>query len=265
MPTYRLLVEYEGTRYRGWQVQPNARTVQGELIEAARYALRDGRAMVQGAGRTDAGVHALGQVAHLVTSSSSRGSLVHALNDLLPHDICVRTAERCADSFHSRHDALLRSYVYLIARRRSAFGKRFCWWVKDDLDAEAMHAASRVLVGSHDFRSFADTSADPTGSARVEMRSVELLARRDLILLRFAASHFLWKMVRRLTGTLVEVGRGRVSVNDLVHWREVPSSEPAQWTAPPSGLFLESVLYPGDTLLPLELPRFPFLLPDGEA
>lgn len=262
MPKYRMTVEYEGTRYRGWQIQRQARTVQGELLMAAREALRDSRADVQGAGRTDAGVHALGQSAHIETSSMYRGNLVHALNDLLPHDINVLNAERVEETFHARHDAVMRSYLYLIARRRSAFGKRFAWWVRDDLDPSPMSHALGFLKGRHDFTSFTDRHLEISNSTTVEIESAELLIRRDVLLLRLTASHFLWKMVRRIVGTLVEVGRGHLSPNDITVLLTEPGDEPAQWTAPPSGLFLERVLYRGEELPPLSLPTFPFLLPD---
>src|SRR5829696_2399177 len=160
MRAWRLELEYEGTRYAGWQAQPHARTVQGELTKAAEELL-GGRAEVGGSGRTDAGVHALRQVAHLKSKPAGRApdaaQLKAGLNKLLPHDVNVLRVAAARPSFHARHDAVARYYVYQIATRRTAFGKNFVWWVRDPLDARAMAKASELLVGRHDFRSFCES------------------------------------------------------------------------------------------------------------
>src|SRR4029077_1210765 len=132
-----------GTRYSGWQIQQNARTVQGELHRAIRDAIGPGRFDVAGSGRTDAGVHALRQVAHLdLTTTMPPLTLVTRINDALPHDINVLGAERVQPRFHARHSAVARSYLYQITRRRTAFGKPFVWWVRDALDIDKMRAAA---------------------------------------------------------------------------------------------------------------------------
>src|SRR5436305_576280 len=156
MPTYRLTIEYEGTRYSGWQAQGNTpKTIQGHLVRAASQIAGD--ADVARAGRTDAGVHAAGQVAHLrIKKAIDPQLLVRKLNDLLPHDICVLRAARAGDAFHARHDAISRVYLYQIATRRTAFAKSFVWWIKDRLDANAMGDAAARLVGRHDFSAFTD-------------------------------------------------------------------------------------------------------------
>ncbi len=241
-------MEYEGTRYAGWQAQPHARTVQGELQRAAEQFL-GARAEVGGSGRTDAGVHALRQVAHLRAKLAGRApdalQVKTGLNKLLPHDInLLRVAGARAD-FHARHDAVGRYYLYQIATRRTAFGKQFVWWVRDRLDTSAMHAACALLVGRHDFSSFCESPAEQR-STLVEVERAELSVEGGLILFRVGASHFLWKMVRRLVGALVEVGRGNVSVERFGRLLERYSNEPAVWTAPPSGLFLERVVYEGE-------------------
>src|SRR6185295_3596942 len=195
MPRFKLTVEYAGTRYHGWQYQKNARTVAGEIMAAAGKA--GGRAgELYGSGRTDAGVHALGQVAHL-DLETPRGpeALGFALNDALPADIHVRRLERVPRRFHARHDALARSYLYQISRRRTAFLKPFVWWIKDPLDADRMRRAAPLFQGLQDFRSF--TQDDPEErSTKVQMEPLEIVDAGDLILLRVQGSHFVWKLVR---------------------------------------------------------------------
>lgn len=248
--TYRLTVEYDGTRFSGWQEQRNARTVAGELKAAladAGFPALD----LGGAGRTDAGVHALAQVAHLrLSRRTDPGSLANALNARLPGSVQVLSVEPSHPGFHARHRAVARSYLYQVSRRRTAFAKRYVWWVKDPLDSRRMGEALGLLTGRHDFRLFCEAAGEQAGTL-VEVERVEMAEDGELVLLRFLASHFLWRMVRRLVGTLVEVGKGRLAPSafaDLLAGRPLPAGQgsPAEWTAPASGLFLERVLYPGD-------------------
>lgn len=243
MPTWKLTLEYEGTRYRGWQSQKNTdRTVQGVLARAARELLGEDAA-VGGAGRTDAGVHALAQVAHLKARRSLPAAQIQrGLNDRLPFDVNVMSVEPARPDFHARHEALSRVYLYRISRRRTAFDKRYVWWVKDHLDAEAMRGAAELFRGRHDFASFSENAAGQESTLVVVDRS-EVSDAGAEIHYRVEASHFLWKMVRRLVGTLVEAGRGNLSAERIEKLLESRSSEPARWTAPPSGLFLERVNY----------------------
>jgi tRNA pseudouridine38-40 synthase len=269
MPTYRLTIEYEGTRYSGWQEQKNARTVAGELKQALA-GLLEGTFELGGAGRTDAGVHALAQVAHLRAGQPLDGDrALGALAEALPADIHVVALEPAPPRFHARHDALTRSYVYQISRRRTALGKRYVWWVKRPLDAGAMGAALAAVVGRHDFARFAEAAPDPEASTLVEVERAELLEAGDLLVVRIAASHFLWKMVRRLVGTLVEVGAGALAperFRDLVERGAATAGlHPAEWTAPPSGLFLERVIYAGDPPLGALEPAVPVLTPPAAA
>jgi tRNA pseudouridine38-40 synthase len=246
MPRYRLTIEYAGTRYSGWQVQTNARTVQGELLRAVREATGAATPDLQGSGRTDAGVHALEQVAHLdLPRAVPPDTLRRAMNDVLPADINVLRIEPVPHRFHARHDAASRSYLYQIARRRTAFAKPFVWWVKDDLDVRSMREVAGAFVGMHDFRSFTDSDPEET-STKVQLGAVELKEDGALVLVRVTGSHFVWKLVRRLVGVLVEVGRRRLAVEDVEAFFERPSPVPARLTAPPSGLFLERVVYPGE-------------------
>lgn len=243
MPTWKLTVEYEGTRYRGWQVQKNTdRTVQGVLLRAARELLGP-EATVGGAGRTDAGVHALAQVAHLrARQTFTPPEILHGLNDALPYDVNVLSVEPAPPAFHARHDAVSRTYLYRISRRRTAFDKRYVWWVRDRLDAAPMAEAAALFRGRHDFASFSE-NVEGQESTIVVVESSDVIEETNEIHYRVEASHFLWKMVRRMVGTLVEVGRGNLTAADVEKLLRERSSVPAAWTAPPSGLFLESVRY----------------------
>jgi tRNA pseudouridine38-40 synthase len=253
MPRYKLSLEYAGTRYSGWQVQKNARTVQGELARALA-SVAGGPVETYGSGRTDAGVHAIGQVAHAdLARMLPPEVLVARVNDALPHDINVLHAERVPARFHARHSAVARSYLYQISTRRSAFAKPFVWWVKDDLHLDRMRDATRPLLGLGDFRAFTDDDPDEK-STRVLVSSVAIEQHGALILVRIVGSHFLWKMVRRIVGVLAAVGRGALATNDvmsLVTEATRDSGRAAQLTAPASGLFLEHVTYDERPLPPL--------------
>jgi tRNA pseudouridine38-40 synthase len=243
VPAWKLILEYDGTRYRGWQVQKNTdKTVQGVLLRAAREVLGED-VSAGGAGRTDAGVHALAQVAHVKARRNvAPAELQWDLNERLPSDVNVLSVASAPPTFHARHDAKSRTYLYRISRRRTAFDKRFVWWVRDRLDFDAMARAAALFPGRHDFASFAE---NPEGqeSTVVVVEASTLLDSEDEIHFRIEASHFLWKMVRRLVGTLVEVGRGNLGAADVERLLGERSAEPARWTAPPSGLFLEKVRY----------------------
>jgi tRNA pseudouridine38-40 synthase len=245
VPRFRLTIEYAGTRYSGWQIQKNAKTIQGELDRAIREVTGRKDFELYGAGRTDAGVHALGQVAHLdVATTWPADTLRRRINDELPADINVLAASQVPHRFHARHDAVARRYLYQLSRRRTAFAKPFVWWVKEPLDLARMRDAAHALVGMNDFATFAerDDEADdmPARSTMVLVERFEIVEDGALVLVAIEGSHFLWKMVRRLVGALVQAGRG-----------EPMPADPARFTAPPSGLFLERVFYAGE---PRDLP-----------
>lgn len=243
MPRFKLLVEYAGTRYSGWQIQNNARTVAGEIERAIHESTRRREFELYGAGRTDAGVHALGQVAHLeIYTDLAPGVLRAKINDALPADIYIRAIDKVPHRFHARHDARQRAYVYQISRRKTAFFKPYVWWIKDRLDAGAMRTAAAAFVGMRDFASF--TADEPEEkSTRVLIDRLEIAEEGDLILVRITGSHFLWRMVRRVVGVLAAVGRGEVSPADAARFLDERSNVPATMTAPASGLFLEWVSY----------------------
>lgn len=256
MPRFKLYLEYEGTRYSGWQVQKNARTVQGEVLDALRKVFKTAEVDLQGAGRTDAGVHAIEQVAHLDVETVLAPEIIRMkVNDELPADINILEVEKAPLSFHARHDAVSRTYLYQIAQRRTAFGKRFVWWVKDPLDVAAMQRASRLFVGRKDLRSFSDDDPEEK-STKVQIDRLELAREGALILVRITGSHFLWKLVRRIVGVLVEVGRGKLSEQIIGEWLRTHNDAPARFTAPPSGLFLEEISYVPS---PRPTPRKPLL------
>lgn len=252
MPRYLLRIEYAGTRYRGWQIQTNARTVQGEIARTAREVLGTPNFELYGSGRTDAGVHALEQVAHLDTAVKMRpGALADGLNALLPADINVLSAETVDRRFHARHSAISRGYVYQISRRRSAFLKPYVWWVREPLDIDRMRDAAAVFSGLHDFRAFSDDDPEEK-STKVQLDAVAIEEDGDLVLVRVSGSHFIWKMVRRIVGVLVEAGKGAMNRADVEALLDTSralkgratSDLPARLTAPASGLFLERVTYP---------------------
>ena len=256
---YKITLEYDGTGYRGWQTQKNARSVQGTLIEAAEKIF-GAPVELQGAGRTDAGVHALAQVAHLACDRKvNPNRLLEELNDLLPASINVLAVEMTTRDFHARHHAKMRSYLYIVSRRRTAFGKRYVWWVKDKLDIKRMQTVIELFRGFHDFASFADKRRDKDVSTTVNLTATELHELGDLLVFRIVGSHFLWKMVRRLVGITVEAGKGNLSTAEVKQMLTSFSELPAQLTAPGSGLFLEQVQYDGEREHPQGLPPLPLL------
>lgn len=245
MHTWKLEIEYEGTRYRGWQIQHNSKTVQGELVNAARQ-LFAGKVEIGGAERIDIGVHALGQIAHLKVDdlqiNVTPRQLLQGFNDLLPHDINIIKAANAPEDFNARSDAGARYYLYQISTRRTAFAKNLVWWVKDNLDVQPMRTAAEMLVGRHDFVSFAEIE-ETRASTTVFVEKAEVFIEKDLICFRIGANRFLPQMVRRIVGMLAEVGRGNLSYDAFHRLLKFKSNSPAKFTAPPSGLFLEKVLY----------------------
>lgn len=249
MPRFKVFIEYDGTRFSGWQSQKNARTVQGELIGAMKRVFDSDNIEVYGSGRTDAGVHALGQTAHLDVQTMLAPEIIRMkTNKLLPSDIHILEVEKANPRFHARHDAIARSYLYQISRRRTALAMRYVWWVKESLNFETMCQAAEVFRGFHDFRSFTADSPEQK-SMEVHLENIVLKEHGDLILVRIVGSHFLWNLVRRLVGTIVESGRGKLSVPEIRQFLTVASNAPSKLTAPAAGLFLERVYYQGDVQL----------------
>lgn len=241
---YRLDLEYDGSSYSGWQKQDDAKTIQGALLSAGITLFEDKGLDIQGCGRTDAGVHALNYTAHLesVNGKIPPKIILRKLNDLLSPAIVVLSVEPCQPRFHARHSCLGRSYLYQIAHRKTAFQKKYVWWVKEPLNVKAMAEAAQLFTGMHDFVSFAEKQElkKPT---QVLLNGVYIYEDEEMLRLRVVGSHFLWKMVRRMAGVLVEVGKGNLSAEQVAGFLETPSTAPSRLTAPPSGLFFEKAFY----------------------
>lgn len=241
----KLVVEYDGSGFAGWQVQPDERTVQG-VLEGALSDLARERLGVTGAGRTDAGVHALGQAAHAACSIDLPAQTVAAaLNARLPEDVFVRSVQDVPLSFHARYDATSRSYLYLIGLSESPLWRGRRWSVRGRLDAEAMATAAGALVGEHDFESFSLKGSEPNHHrCHVLGTSLECEPRYGgMLIFRIEADRFLRGMVRSIVGTLVDVGRGRIGSEAVPAVLEARDRAAAGPTAPPHGLYLVEVTY----------------------
>lgn len=253
---YRLGIEYDGSRFHGWQKQgerqvaQGVRTVTGTLERVLEQA---GHKVIAlgGSGRTDAGVHALGQVAHLHLSTAAPPrpqDLQRAFDEGLPSDVAVTSIHPCGATFHARHDAISRSYLYQLSLRRSAFGKSMLWWVKGRLELSRLEEAWSLFAGNHDASAFSDL--EPGEDSRVQIKQCELLRDGDLVLLRTTAGFFLRRQVRRMVGAVVLCGLGKEKPERLRRDLDQPTKEAnlywAEKAAPSAGLFLERVRYPGD-------------------
>ena len=244
MTTFKLTLEYDGSRYHGWQVQPGLQTLQAEVQGAIQQIIQAPIA-VTAAGRTDAGVHALGQVAGFTTSSAlSAAEWARALNGLLPADIAVRSVEVAPETFHARFNAKSKLYRYRILARqhRSALDRHRFWHIPYALDVEAMRTASRSLIGRHDFSSFQGSPTD-TENAVCEISLLDLTHDGDELSIKIEADRFLKQMVRNIVGTLVEVGRGKLKAGELTEILAACDRSKAGPTAPPQGLYLVRVDY----------------------
>ncbi|UCH82814.1 MAG: tRNA pseudouridine(38-40) synthase TruA, partial [Candidatus Latescibacterota bacterium] len=236
MRNFKLRIEYDGTDFHGWQKQPGLRTVQG-LIEDAVETIFRKRTAVYGAGRTDAGVHAIGQVCNFVVDTEHTAEHVgRALASYLPEDIQVREAQEVALAFHARFDAVGRRYVYYLRTEPTAIGRRFAHVVTYPLDLEAMRAAARYLLGEKDFTSFTPTRSSDVPTT-CDLKEVIIDTKEDVISLMFRADHFLHHMVRVIVGTLIDVGRGRVEPEHMETILCKKDRTAAGPTIPPNGLF----------------------------
>lgn len=244
MTTFKVVLEYDGTEYAGWQRQLNAPTIQGTL-EDALTAIADTRLTVVGAGRTDAGVHALGQVATFRSDRRLSGhNWLRALNARLPADISVLSVEEVPDEFHARYAAKGKLYEYHLLNRaeRSALLRQRAWMLFKSLDLAAMTEAAAWLIGTHDFSSF-ETAPTDNENPQCRLERLELRHEGDSIILAFYADRFLKQMVRSIVGTLVEVGQGKRSAAEMKTVLAARSRATAGRTAPAHGLYLVRVDY----------------------
>ncbi len=246
----RLKLEYDGTDFAGFQLQaPGWRTVQGEL-ETVIQKLSGQFSRVHGAGRTDAGVHALGQIAHFESEwGIPLSHMARTLNNALPDDLVVKTAAVAEPGFHSRFSATSRTYRYVILNREapSALLGRFAFYLRASLDIEAMRAASQYLIGSHDFAAFGKASAPGHSTVRY-MKRFDIRPWKDCVLITVQGNAFLRQQVRAFVGTLLEVGRGRLSVEEVALIRDSRDRGKCPPIAPAKGLCLVRVDYSGQRI-----------------
>jgi tRNA pseudouridine38-40 synthase len=241
----RLRLEYDGSRYHGWQRQKNALTIQ-EVVETALARLTGEAARLIGSGRTDAGVHALGQVANFHTKSTlPLPAFVQGLNSLLPHDIAVLEAGEVPAEFHARKSARAKTYEYRILNRpvRSPLHHHYGWWVAQPLDLKAMGQAAGALIGEHDFSAFLASGSSIKKPVRRVAQAAWHTHPGGWLRFTITANGFLRGMVRSLVGTMVEIGRGKRPPEDLTELLRSGARRHAGPTAPPQGLFLLEVRY----------------------
>jgi len=242
---FKLVIEYDGTAYHGWQRQAADRSIQVE-IEKALAVMTRREISLAASGRTDAGVHALGQVAHFACETQiTAAEFQKGLNSLLPSDIVILSCEEVAAAFHARYDALRKTYRYRILNRPvpSAVDNRFAWHLRQKLDFNAMRAAATHVVGEHDFKAFEGTGSPQSSTVRTIFRAAFSRENKDHLIFEIEGDGFLRYMVRNIVGTLVDVGRGKLTPGDFKTVLESKNREQAGATAPPQGLFLVSVAY----------------------
>ncbi len=245
MRNIKLLIEYDGTNYQGWQVQPKGPTVQGVLEQ--KLSLITGETVhLIGSGRTDSGVHAFEQVANFKTKSQlDVRSVQKALNSLLPPDVVIQRAEEVEEDFHARKAAMGKVYEYRILNRdiRSAFRHGYAWHIPQKLDLEEMKKATRILIGEHDFSSFRSVGTPTRTAIRKIIRAEWKRDRDGFLRFEIEATGFLKQMVRAIVGTLVEVGKGKIDSEGFQKILDSKDRKKAGPTAPAHGLFLKEVKY----------------------
>ncbi|MBU2623538.1 MAG: tRNA pseudouridine(38-40) synthase TruA [Proteobacteria bacterium] len=241
----KLTIEYDGTAYNGWQRQKNGRTIQEE-IEKALLAMTGRKVTLTGAGRTDAGVHALGQVANFICDTRLESeSFFKGLNSLLPGDIVIKECVLVHEKFHSRYDAKSKVYNYRILNRLvpAAVGRGYAWHIRKPLLLDAMESAAACIAGTHDFKAFEGTGSPRKSTVRTVFKARLFKENEDLIVFEIEADGFLRFMVRNIVGTLVCAGLGKISHGDVKEILGSRDRSKACATAPPHGLFLMKVRY----------------------
>jgi tRNA pseudouridine38-40 synthase len=242
MRCLKLTIEYDGTDFVGWQSQLNGRAVQDEIGRALHKVLGEEVTLI-GAGRTDSGVHARGQVAGFRTEHDiTAGKLFTALNGVMPEDIRIRAVEDADEKFHARFDARQRRYSYRISLVPTAIERRFSWYVKYTLDPDLMACVAAQIVGRHDFSAFCKSEAEVENRVCTVVRS-EWVSSDELLTYTIAADRFVHGMVRALVGTMVDVGRGHTPIGKFAEIMVSKNRSAAGTAAPARGLCLEEVLY----------------------
>ena len=245
MKNYKLTIEYDGTNYHGWQIQANDTTIQ-ETIETALSTMTREKIRLSGSGRTDAGVHALGQAANSKTDSRIPADAFFAgLNSLLPDDIVITACEAVDDNFHARFSAKIKTYQYRIFNRRVpiAVGRQYAWHIRKGLDISAMQEAAAHIIGIHDFKSFEGAGSPRAHTTRTVINAEFAETNNGYLVFEITANGFLRYMVRNLVGTLADVGLLKTSPEKFKQILEAKNRDLAGATAPPQGLFLVEVSY----------------------
>jgi tRNA pseudouridine38-40 synthase len=245
MRTIKLTIEYDGTQYLGWQIQPKGVTIQGLIEEKLARLTREPVHLV-GSGRTDAGVHALRQVAHFKTKSQlDVQTIQRALNSLLPSDIVIQKVEEVDEGFHARRSSKSKVYEYRVLNRhlRSVFHRGTAWHIPQKLNIREMKKATRSLIGERDFSSFQSVGSPKRTAVRKVTRAEWKRGRDDLLRFEIEADGFLKQMVRAIVGTLIEVGKGKIASEDFQRILDSRDRKKAGPTAPAHGLFLKEVKY----------------------
>ncbi|WP_313343993.1 tRNA pseudouridine(38-40) synthase TruA [Lacrimispora sp.] len=245
LKNYKMVLEYDGSRYDGWQKQGNTdRTIQGKL-EGILERLAEVPVEIHGSGRTDAGVHALAQTANFhLDTRMSEGEIKDYLNQYLPEDIRVISLDRAGDRFHSRLNAEEKTYLYRIetGERKQVFERKYIYGFGRPLDVNAMREASRYFLGEHDFKSFCSNKKMKKSTVRI-LKAIEFEEEGSRLFIRYTGNGFLNHMVRILMGTLIEVGEGKRSPKEMKEILKAMDRSAAGTTAPAEGLFLEKVSY----------------------
>ena len=245
LKNFRLDIEYDGTKYHGWQRQLNDITIQS-VIEDAVFKILNEKVSLIGSGRTDAGVHALNQVANFLCKTHlSSDIILNALNSLLPVDIAILSCEEVDINFHSRYNAKTKIYNYYILNQKikSALNYRYCWQIKRPLDINTMEDILPLIIGTYDFKSFEASGSPKHHTIRTIFNADFKIQENNYIIFEIEANGFLRYMVRNLVGTIVDVGLKKISVNDFKIILDSKDRNKAGITAPPQGLFLKKVNY----------------------
>ena len=242
MPRYKIIVEYDGTDFVGWQIQPEGRTVQGE-IEKALLEFGEGGIDITGAGRTDTGVHALGQVAHFdLKNDIELYKLLPALNAKTPEDIIIKNIEITNPDFHARYDASWRKYLYILAKSPSAIGRRFSWLPPFEYKLDVLQSVANDILGEHDFSGFCKLKSQRENTVCNVMLSA-WTENQQQVVFEIMADRFLHSMVRLLVGTMLDIARGRFEPDAILEILKSGDVTKAGTSAPPQGLFLAEVGY----------------------
>ena len=242
MPNIRLDIEYDGSNFVGWQFQKNGRSVQEEIEKAIRQIFQlDAR--VNGGGRTDAGVHARGQVATVqIENQVEIDLLAYQLTAVMPHDVVIKNASFVPEEFHARHSAKARRYRYRISPSPIAVDRQYCWQVRSHLDVDSMQQCAAAILGEHDFQSFCKSIAD-VEHYRCTVQFAQWFERERMLEFEITANRFLHGMVRALVGTMVNIGRGHTDLEAFVPILKTNDRSTAGMSAPAQGLFLEEIYY----------------------